>query len=90
MVNLLTRKERTLDLFLTTNPTLVNRVITLWPLTPVMDQSIVCVDVDARAAVQPKPATMVDRYKKSDWQAMREDMKTIRPRRQYATAMGQL
>ena len=54
MVDLPNRKERTIDLFLKTNPTLVNRVTTLMPLTLVIDNSIVFVDVDTRAAIQQK------------------------------------
>ena len=53
------RAHNDLNLFLTTNPTLVNRVITLLTLTTVMDHSILFVDVDIRATVQPKPTTMV-------------------------------
>ena len=66
MVDLPTRKERTPDLFLTTNPTLVNRVTTLPPLTTVMDHNILRVDVDTTATIQPKPATMVNNYTKVD------------------------
>ena len=36
------------------------------------------VDVDTRAAMQSKPATIVYNYKKADWQAMREDMENLR------------
>ena len=35
------------------------------------------VDVDTRAAVQSKPATMVCNYKQADWKAMRDDMKNF-------------
>ena len=48
--------------------------MTLPPLTTVMDHSIVLGDVDTRAAIQLKSATMVYNYNKADWQAMREDM----------------
>ena len=58
MVDLPTRKERKLDLFLTENTTLVNMVITL-PPQQVMDHSIAFVDVDTRVTIQPKPATVV-------------------------------
>ena len=78
VVDIPTRNERILDLFLTTNPTLVNQVKTLPPLTPVMDHNIVFVDVDTRAAIQPKAAKKVYIYKKADWQAMREDMKDFK------------
>ena len=36
------------------------------------------VDVDIRAAIQLKPATMEYNYKEVDWQAMREDIKNFR------------
>ena len=42
-----------------------------------MNHSIVFVDVDTRAAIQPKAATVIYNYKKADWQAMREDMKNF-------------
>ena len=58
------KEKKRLNVYLTTNPTLVNRVVTLPPLTTVMDQSIVFVDVDNRPAVQPKPATLVYNYTK--------------------------
>ena len=35
----------------TTNPALVNRVITLLPLTTVMDHRIMCVDVNTQADI---------------------------------------
>ena len=44
MVDLTTRKERTLDIVLTTNPTRVNWVIILQRLTALMDHSIVFVE----------------------------------------------
>ena len=54
-----TNEERTLDLFVTTNPTLVNRIKTIPSLTAVMDHNIVFVDVGTRAAVQPKTVRTV-------------------------------
>ena len=62
MVDILTRKERTLhvDLILTTNLTLVNSVTTLLLLTTVMNHSIIVFkEVDTRA-VQPKSSHGVD------------------------------
>ena len=43
-----------------------------------MDHSAVFVDVETRAVVQLKLATMVYNYPKVDWQATWEDMKNLR------------
>ena len=96
MIDLPTRKERTLNLFVTTNPTLVNSVITLLPHTIVMDNGIIFVAVHTRAAkwIQITSATIVYKYKMTDWQvipASRERRhEELQPhRRKYTTAMGQ-
>ena len=54
MANCPTRKETILDLFMSINPPFANTVIPVPPLTTVKDHSIVFVDADTRAAVQPK------------------------------------
>ena len=71
VVKIPTRKERILDLFLTSHPNLVNRVQTIPPLTSAMDHDIVFVDVNTRADIQKKSPQRMFRYNKADWEAMR-------------------
>ena len=46
-----TRKENILDLFFTTNPTLVNQVMTVPPLSNEADHDIVFIDLNTRAQI---------------------------------------
>ena len=78
-VDLPTKKARTLDLFLAIHPTLVNRVITLPPLTTVMDNSILLFACRYQSNCTTKTCHNGRyNYKKVDWQAKREDMKCFR------------
>ena len=46
-----TRKENILDLFFTTNPTLVNQVMTVPPISNEADHDIVFIDLNTRAQI---------------------------------------
>ena len=74
IVDIPTRKENTLDLFFTTNPSLVNRVTTVPPLTKEADHDVVFVDVNSRAAVPKQKPTTKLLYDKADWDTMRQEM----------------
>ena len=74
IVDIPTRKENTLDLFFTTNPSLVNRVKSLPPLTEEADHDVVFVDVNSRAAVPKQQPTTKLLYDKADWDTMKQEM----------------
>ena len=51
IVDLPPRKDNILDLFFTTNPSLINRTITVPPLTPSANHDIVFIDVNTRTSI---------------------------------------
>ena len=69
-----TRKENLLDLFFTSNPSLINRVITVPPLTPDADHDIVFIDVNTRATVPKKKPSTKFLYDKANWDSMKVSM----------------
>ena len=73
MVEHPTRKDNILDLFLTSNPSLVNRVTTTPPLTAEADHDVVFIDVNTRAFIPKRPSPRYI-YKKADWDAMRKHL----------------
>ena len=69
-----TRKENILDLFFTTNPILVNQVMTVPPLSNEADHDIVFIDLNTRAQIPrctPSPRYI---YSKADWESMRSEL----------------
>ncbi len=78
VVDLPTRNQNTLDLFFTTNPTLVNRVITIPPLTLQADHDIVFIDLNTRASMPKKSCKSRYLFDKADWDGMRNKMSSYR------------
>ena len=74
VVDLPTRKDNTLDLFFTSNPSLINRTITIPPLTQAADHDIVFIDVNTRASIPKQTPATKFLYKKADWASMRQEM----------------
>ena len=74
VVDLPTRKNNTLDLFFTSNPSLINRTITIPPLTQAADHDIVFIDVNMRASIPKQTPATKFLYKKADWASMRQEM----------------
>ena len=72
IVDMPTRKNNILDLFFTTNPTLINSCRTSPPLSEDADHDIVLVDLDTKPAI-PKDAdkTIKYLYNKADWESIR-------------------
>ena len=73
-----TRRSNILDLFLTTNPTLINRVTTSPPLTAEADHDITFIDINSRAFLSKRTPSPRFMYKKADWDSMRERLKTYK------------
>jgi hypothetical protein len=73
-----TRKNNILDLFFTSNPTLVNRVTTTPPLTNKADHDIVFIDLNTRASIPNKSKTRRFLFNKADWDGMRKSMSTYK------------
>ena len=69
-----TRKNNILDLFFSTNLTLVNRITTAPPLTVQADHDIVFIDLNTRAHLPRKPPNKRYLYNKADWDSMRNKM----------------
>jgi hypothetical protein len=66
LVNVPTRKERTLDLILVTNPSIINKVHTLPPLG-LSDHDVVYIEADIwLRKVRQKPRKIL-RYDKANW-----------------------
>ena len=61
-----TRQNNILDLFFTTNPTLINRSYTAPPLTSTCDHSIVLVDVNTRPTLPKQKARSRFIYRKAN------------------------
>ena len=74
IVDLPTRKENILDLFFTTNPSLINRMITVPPLTPSADHDIVFIDINTRASIPKQTPPTKFLYSKANWDSMRREM----------------
>ena len=79
VVDLPTRKDNTLDLFFTSNPSLINRTITIPPLTQAADHDIVFIDVNTRASIPKQTPATKFLYKKADWASMRQEMSNYVP-----------
>ena len=69
-----TRMNNTLDLFFTTNPTLINKTSTAPPLSHDADHDIVLVDLDTRAAIPKQTNTSRFIYSKADWIGMETEL----------------
>ena len=67
-----TRKENILDLFLTSNPSLINRVSTTPPLSSEADHNIVFIDVNTRALIPKRTLSPRFIYYKADWDSMKD------------------
>ena len=74
VVTIPTRKENILDLFFTSNPSLVNRVTTVPPLTATADHDIVFIDLNTQACIpkQVRPKRYI--FRKANWEGMREEL----------------
>ena len=73
-----TRKDSILDLFLTSNPTLVNRFTTTPPLTAKADHDIVCIDLNTRLHLPQQSPNTRYLYNKADWEGMKKKMASYR------------
>ena len=69
-----TRGQTILDLFLTTNPTLLDNV----SITPVLsDHDIVLIQVDVKPGVLTQAPRNIHLYKKSDWDQLKQSMRDV-------------
>ena len=73
-VDMPTRNNNILDLFFTTNPTLVNKTITAPPLSEDADHNIVLVDLDTRPAVPKLNKQPRFIYSKANWEGLRKEL----------------
>ena len=73
-----TRKNSILDLFFTSNATLVNRFTTTPPLTVKADHDIVFVDLNTRPHLPKQSQNTRYLYNKADWEGMRNKMSSYR------------
>ena len=73
-----TRKNSILDLFFTSNATLVNRFTTTPPLTVKADHDIVFVDLNTRPHLPKQSQNTRYLYNKADWEEMRKKMSFYR------------
>ena len=73
-----TSKNNILDLFFTTNPILVNRVVTAPPLSENADHDIVFVDINTIAYTTKQKQTTRLVYSKANWEGMRENSQHTR------------
>ena len=78
VVELPTRKSSILDLFLTTNPSLVNRVTSAPPLSAEADYDVTFVDVNTRAFIPKCTPTPRFQYKKADSDSMRDQLQNYK------------
>ena len=67
-----TRKENILDLFLTSNPSLIIRVSTTPPLSSEADHNIVFIDVNTCALIPKRTLSPRFIYNKADWDSMKD------------------
>ena len=67
-----TRKENILDLFLTSDPSLINRVTTTPPLSSEADHNIVFIDVNTRAMIPKRTLSHRFIYNKADWDSIKD------------------
>ncbi len=74
VVNHPTRKDNILDLFFTSNPSLINRVTTAPPLSIEADHNIVFIDVNSRAVIPKRAPQPRFIYAKADWESMRKHL----------------
>ena len=74
-----TRKDSILDLFLTSNPTLVNRFTTTPPLTAKADHDIVFIDLNTRPHLPQQSPNTRYLYNKADREGMKKKMASYRP-----------
>ena len=77
MVDIATRKESTLDLFFSTNPSLVNRVTPAPPLSSKADHDIILLDINTRAEIPKQKQTHRYIYTKADWNSMRAQLRNF-------------
>ena len=69
-----TRKDNTLDLFLTNRP---NKVLRVDVLPGVSDHDMVFLELDMRPVKQKQKSRKVPIYRKAEWDLMKEDMKSL-------------
>ena len=74
VVDLPTRKENLLDLFFTTNPTLIQQTKTLPPLTEEADHDIALIDINTRALIPKQKKSPRFTYGKADWESMKGEL----------------
>ena len=73
MVTTPTRGQNILDLFLTTNPTLVNKTHTIPGISD--HDAIVCIDINIKAQTLKQTPWKIPLYKKADWTQLGQTMK---------------
>ena len=69
-----TRKDNTLDLFLTNRP---NKVLRVDVPPGVSDHDIIFTELDMRPVKQKQKPRRVPIYRKADWEPMKEDMRSL-------------
>ena len=74
MVDITTRGENTLDLFLTNNPTFVSKVTTI---PGVSDHDIVSVEVQLKPQVYRQVPRKVPLFRKADWDGFKQHLTTF-------------
>ena len=74
VVDVTTRKEKTLDLFFTSNPTLTNKVIQAPPLSLTADHDIILIDINTRALIPKQKPTKRFTYSKANWEAIKNSL----------------
>jgi hypothetical protein len=73
LVNVPTRKERTLDLILVTNPSIINKVHTLPPLG-LSDHDVVYIEADIWLRKVRQQPRKILRYDKANWDNIKFDL----------------
>ena len=74
MVTSPTRGQNILDLFSTTNPTLVNTISILHGLS---DHDIVLVEVNSRPEIIKQVPRVIPLYKKANWDQLKQSMRDL-------------
>ena len=69
-----TRKDNTLDLFVTNRP---NKVLRVDVLPGVSDHGMVFTELDMRPVKQKQKPRRVPIYRKAEWELMKEDMRSL-------------
>ncbi len=71
-----TRKDRTLDLFLVTNPSSVNKITTLPPIEKA-DHDIVYIELDTRLKRVREVPRKIMKFNKANWENIKSDLQKV-------------